>query len=231
MIQPTLFMVLPHLLDGSLVEVLPDCNPKPKPISIVSAQPAFVAEGARVRRLDRGGVRVDAVAGRWGELARAGGATRRRRARGWRRRSGWRVAGHRGCCCAQPTCVGASPLPADDVRVFAQCRALSSRSRRIPRAPSRRPRMERQRVQQVRSASQGVACLSGFHRKLTHVTRCGLSSNGFLDGVNFSTPPYETCAQNRFVVQDTPAGCRRIGRLEFVIPVVRLSECGEFDVA
>lgn len=29
MIQPTLFMVLPHLRDGSLVEVLPECNPKP----------------------------------------------------------------------------------------------------------------------------------------------------------------------------------------------------------
>ncbi|WP_116136196.1 LysR family transcriptional regulator [Trinickia diaoshuihuensis] len=35
MIQPTLFMALPHLLDGSLVEVLPGTNPKPKPISIV----------------------------------------------------------------------------------------------------------------------------------------------------------------------------------------------------
>ena len=35
MIQPTLFMALPHLLDGSLKEVLPGSNPKPKPISIV----------------------------------------------------------------------------------------------------------------------------------------------------------------------------------------------------
>jgi len=35
MIQPTLFMALPHLLDGSLKEVLPGLNPKPKPISIV----------------------------------------------------------------------------------------------------------------------------------------------------------------------------------------------------
>lgn len=35
----------------------------------VSAQPASVAEGARVRRLDRGGVRVDAGAGGRGELA------------------------------------------------------------------------------------------------------------------------------------------------------------------
>lgn len=35
MIQPTLFMALPHLLDGSLKEVLMGCNPKPKPISIV----------------------------------------------------------------------------------------------------------------------------------------------------------------------------------------------------
>lgn len=35
MIQPTLFMALPYLLDGSLKEVLAGCNPKPKPISIV----------------------------------------------------------------------------------------------------------------------------------------------------------------------------------------------------
>ncbi|TAM13828.1 MAG: LysR family transcriptional regulator, partial [Pandoraea sp.] len=35
MIQPTLFMVLPYLLDGSLKEVLTGFNPKPKPISIV----------------------------------------------------------------------------------------------------------------------------------------------------------------------------------------------------
>ena len=35
MIQPTLFMALPYLLDGSLKEVLTDSNPKPKPISIV----------------------------------------------------------------------------------------------------------------------------------------------------------------------------------------------------
>ncbi|MGN6653421.1 LysR family transcriptional regulator [Trinickia sp.] len=35
MIQPTLFMALPYLLDGSLKEVLTGCNPKPKPISIV----------------------------------------------------------------------------------------------------------------------------------------------------------------------------------------------------
>lgn len=35
MIQPTLFMVLPYLLDGSLKEVLTAFNPKPKPISIV----------------------------------------------------------------------------------------------------------------------------------------------------------------------------------------------------
>ncbi|MGG1947840.1 LysR family transcriptional regulator [Trinickia sp. NRRL B-1857] len=35
MIQPTLFMALPHLLDGSLKEVLAGANPKPKPISIV----------------------------------------------------------------------------------------------------------------------------------------------------------------------------------------------------
>ena len=35
LIQPTLFMVLPYLLDGSLTEVLAGFNPKPKPISIV----------------------------------------------------------------------------------------------------------------------------------------------------------------------------------------------------
>lgn len=35
LIQPTLFMALPHLLDGTLKEVLPGLNPKPKPISIV----------------------------------------------------------------------------------------------------------------------------------------------------------------------------------------------------
>lgn len=35
MIQPTLFMALPYLLDGSLKEVLTGSNPKPKPISIV----------------------------------------------------------------------------------------------------------------------------------------------------------------------------------------------------
>jgi LysR family transcriptional regulator, regulator for bpeEF and oprC len=35
LIQPTLFMVLPYLLDGSLKEVLTGFNPKPKPISIV----------------------------------------------------------------------------------------------------------------------------------------------------------------------------------------------------
>ncbi len=35
LIQPTLFMALPSLLDGTLKEVLTGCNPKPKPISIV----------------------------------------------------------------------------------------------------------------------------------------------------------------------------------------------------
>jgi DNA-binding transcriptional LysR family regulator len=35
MVQPTLFMALPYLLDGSLTEVLTGTNPKPKPISIV----------------------------------------------------------------------------------------------------------------------------------------------------------------------------------------------------
>ncbi|MEB2560532.1 LysR family transcriptional regulator [Burkholderia anthinoferrum] len=48
MIQPTLFMVLPHLLDGSLVEVLPDCNPKPKPISIVYPHNRHMSQKVRV---------------------------------------------------------------------------------------------------------------------------------------------------------------------------------------
>jgi DNA-binding transcriptional LysR family regulator len=48
MIQPTLFMVLPSLLDGSLVEVLPDCNPKPKPISIVYPHNRHLSQKVRV---------------------------------------------------------------------------------------------------------------------------------------------------------------------------------------
>ncbi|MGK8796459.1 LysR family transcriptional regulator [Burkholderia cenocepacia] len=48
MIQPTLFMVLPNLLDGSLIEVLPDCNPKPKPISIVYPQNRHLSAKVRV---------------------------------------------------------------------------------------------------------------------------------------------------------------------------------------
>lgn len=35
LIQPTLFSVIPHLMDGSLVEILQGVYPKPKPISIV----------------------------------------------------------------------------------------------------------------------------------------------------------------------------------------------------
>ncbi|MBN3773901.1 LysR family transcriptional regulator [Burkholderia sp. Se-20378] len=48
MIQPTLFMVLENLLDGSLVEVLPDCNPKPKPISIVYPHNRHLSQKVRV---------------------------------------------------------------------------------------------------------------------------------------------------------------------------------------
>lgn len=48
LIQPTLFMVLPHLIDGSLKEVLPDCNPKPKPISIVYPHNRHLSAKVRV---------------------------------------------------------------------------------------------------------------------------------------------------------------------------------------
>lgn len=48
LIQPTLFMVLPHLLDGSLKEVLKDCNPKPKPISIVYPHNRHLSAKVRV---------------------------------------------------------------------------------------------------------------------------------------------------------------------------------------
>lgn len=48
MIQPTLFMVLPNLLDGSLLEVLPGCNPKPKPISIVYPHNRHLSAKVRV---------------------------------------------------------------------------------------------------------------------------------------------------------------------------------------
>ncbi|MEX3959163.1 LysR family transcriptional regulator [Trinickia sp. EG282A] len=48
LIQPTLFMVLPHLLDGSLQEVLPDFNPKPKPISIVYPHNRHLSAKVRV---------------------------------------------------------------------------------------------------------------------------------------------------------------------------------------
>ncbi|WP_089339282.1 LysR family transcriptional regulator [Burkholderia singularis] len=48
MIQPTLFMVLPHLLNGTLREVLPDFNPKPKPISIVYPNNRHLSAKVRV---------------------------------------------------------------------------------------------------------------------------------------------------------------------------------------
>ncbi|KVZ05358.1 LysR family transcriptional regulator [Burkholderia ubonensis] len=48
MIQPTLFMVLPHLLDGSLLEVLPGFSPKPKPISIVYPHNRHLSTKVRV---------------------------------------------------------------------------------------------------------------------------------------------------------------------------------------
>lgn len=48
MIQPTLFMVLPHLLDGTLQEVLPGFNPKPKPISIVYPNSRHLSAKVRV---------------------------------------------------------------------------------------------------------------------------------------------------------------------------------------
>ncbi|TCW82094.1 LysR family transcriptional regulator [Burkholderia sp. SRS-46] len=48
MIQPMLFMVLPNLLDGSLLEVLPGCNPKPKPISIVYPHNRHLSAKVRV---------------------------------------------------------------------------------------------------------------------------------------------------------------------------------------
>ncbi|EJO56270.1 LysR family transcriptional regulator [Burkholderia multivorans] len=48
MIQPTLFMVVSNLLDGSLVEVLPDCNPKPKPISIMYPHNRHLSAKVRV---------------------------------------------------------------------------------------------------------------------------------------------------------------------------------------
>jgi len=48
LIQPTLFMVLPNLLDGSLKEVLQDCNPKPKPISIVYPHNRHLSAKVRV---------------------------------------------------------------------------------------------------------------------------------------------------------------------------------------
>jgi len=48
LIQPTLFTVLPHLLDGSLKEVLPTFNPKPKPISIVYPHNRHLSAKVRV---------------------------------------------------------------------------------------------------------------------------------------------------------------------------------------
>lgn len=48
LIQPTLFTVLPHLLDGSLTEVLLGFNPKPKPISIVYPHNRHLSAKVRV---------------------------------------------------------------------------------------------------------------------------------------------------------------------------------------
>jgi DNA-binding transcriptional LysR family regulator len=48
MIQPTLFMALPHLLDGSLKEVLASANPKPKPISILYPHNRHLSAKVRV---------------------------------------------------------------------------------------------------------------------------------------------------------------------------------------
>ena len=48
LIQPTLFMVLPHLLDGSLKEVMTGFNPKPKPISIVYPHNRHLSAKVRV---------------------------------------------------------------------------------------------------------------------------------------------------------------------------------------
>ncbi|WP_323121170.1 LysR family transcriptional regulator [Burkholderia alba] len=48
LIQPTLFMVLPSLLDGSLQEVLPAYNPKPKPISLVYPHNRHLSTKVRV---------------------------------------------------------------------------------------------------------------------------------------------------------------------------------------
>ncbi|TEU64549.1 LysR family transcriptional regulator, partial [Burkholderia cepacia] len=42
------FMVLPNLLDGSLVAVLPDCNPQPKPISIVNPHYRHLSQKVRL---------------------------------------------------------------------------------------------------------------------------------------------------------------------------------------
>ncbi|RAF76379.1 LysR family transcriptional regulator, partial [Burkholderia multivorans] len=48
MIQPTVFMVVSNLLDGALVEGLPDCNPKPKPISIMYPHNRHLSAKVRV---------------------------------------------------------------------------------------------------------------------------------------------------------------------------------------
>ncbi|MBP0588588.1 LysR family transcriptional regulator [Paraburkholderia sp. LEh10] len=48
LIQPMLFMVTPQLRDGSLQEVLPDFQPKPKPISIVYPNNRHLSAKVRV---------------------------------------------------------------------------------------------------------------------------------------------------------------------------------------
>ncbi|MCS6428503.1 LysR family transcriptional regulator, partial [Burkholderia thailandensis] len=48
MIQPTLLMVLPHLLDRMLKAVLPGLNPNPKPISIVYLHNRHLSAKVRV---------------------------------------------------------------------------------------------------------------------------------------------------------------------------------------
>ncbi|WP_179405327.1 LysR family transcriptional regulator [Burkholderia guangdongensis] len=48
LIQPPLVMAEPHLRDGSLRAVLPDCNPKPKPISLVYPHNRHLSARVRV---------------------------------------------------------------------------------------------------------------------------------------------------------------------------------------
>ncbi len=48
LIQPALFMVLPHLQSGQLVEVLPDLKPMPMPISAVYPHSRHLSPKVRV---------------------------------------------------------------------------------------------------------------------------------------------------------------------------------------